>query len=298
MPFFATRDQQRLHVRIVGRGRPVMMIHGLGMQGRDWLPFVLPHRRRYQFFLPDLRGAGRSGGVRFNQADVFHNHMQDMEDLVAHFGLRDLALVGYSLGGTTSLHWRQQGDFSSVNRYLHVDQSPCIANGQGWSHGLFGERQADFFAELTALLTVLKAYPHAATPDQLPADIRRDVLDRLTAILSRVAGQPALHRAWRATALAAPLWGRLLPIRHLDDVRAYLQAYLTLGHDYRQVFADRSLPVTVLAGAHSPLYPLAGQRDFAERSGARLLTFEKSGHLPLFREPVRFTRALGQFLAA
>ncbi|MDX1802474.1 MAG: alpha/beta hydrolase [Alcanivorax sp.] len=297
MAFFATRDQQSLHVRVLGRGRPVLMLHGLGMQGRDWLPFVLPYLRRYRFYLPDLRGAGRSAGVRFNQADVFHNHMQDMEDLVTHFGLRKLALVGYSLGGSTSLHWRQQGDFSAVTRYLHIDQTPRIANGDDWPYGLFGDRQPVFFASLRALLDLLDAYPHARTADQLPADICRQVLHRLTAILAQVAGTPALHRAYTATSLAAPLWARVLPLQQLDDIRAYLHAYLSGSHDYRAVFDDRALPVTVLAGARSPLYPVAGQADFARRSGASLVRFEKSGHVPLVSQPLRFMRTLGRFLA-
>ena len=53
MPLFPARDGQSLHVRILGRGQPVLMLHGLGMQGRDWLPFVLPYLRCYQFYMPD-----------------------------------------------------------------------------------------------------------------------------------------------------------------------------------------------------------------------------------------------------
>ena len=73
MPLFPARDGQSLHVRILGRGQPVLMLHGLGMQGRDWLPFVLPFLRRYQFYMPDLRGAGQSASARFNQPDVFQS---------------------------------------------------------------------------------------------------------------------------------------------------------------------------------------------------------------------------------
>ncbi len=40
MPLFPARDGATLRVRLLGRGQPVLMLHGLGMQGRDWLPFV------------------------------------------------------------------------------------------------------------------------------------------------------------------------------------------------------------------------------------------------------------------
>ncbi|MED5389058.1 MAG: alpha/beta hydrolase [Pseudomonadota bacterium] len=297
MPLFPARDGQSLHVRRIGRGQPVLMIHGLGMQGRDWLPFVLPYLRRYQFYLPDLRGAGKSAAVRFNQADVFHNHMQDMEDLVAHFGLQDFPLVGYSLGATTSLHWQANGDFAPVGRYLHIDQTPCIANQPDWAYGLFGDRQEHFFSQLRDLLALLDAAPDQGRVAHLAAGLRETVLQQLTHILSQVAGRPALHSAYQATSRWSGLWARLLPVVELADIRAYLQAYLSGSHDYRSSAADFPVPATVLTGALSPLYPAAGQAAFAELIGARHVVLPRSGHVPLMSQPLAFMRALGDFLS-
>tara|TARA_B100000676_G_C18058335_1_gene836009 strand:+ start:372 stop:1274 length:903 start_codon:yes stop_codon:yes gene_type:complete len=296
MPFFPARDGQSLHVRILGRGQPVLMLHGLGMQGRDWLPFVLPYLRRYQFYMPDLRGAGKSATARFNQPDVFHNHMQDMEDLVAHFGLQDFHLVGYSLGATTSLHWQAHGNFSPVRSYLHIDQTPCIANQPDWPHGLFGERQEHFFSQLRELQTLLDGAPDQGPIAHLAIGLREAVLRQLTHILSQVAGRPGLHSAFRATARWSGLWARLLPVAELADIRAYLQAYLSGTHDYRPTAANFPVPATVITGARSPLYPAAGQATFAELIGARHVVLPRSGHVPLMSQPLAFTRALGDFL--
>ena len=68
MPLFPAREGATLRVRLLGRGQPVLMLHGLGMQGRDWLPFVFPFLRRFQFVIPVLRGAGGSSAARHNQA--------------------------------------------------------------------------------------------------------------------------------------------------------------------------------------------------------------------------------------
>jgi len=297
MPLFPARDGQSLHVRILGRGQPVLMLHGLGMQGRDWLPFVLPYLRCYQFYMPDLRGAGNSAAARFNQADVFHNHMQDMEDLVSHFGLQDFHLVGYSLGATTSLHWHAHGDFSPGGRYHHKDQTPCIANQPDWAHGLFGDRQEHFFSQLRELLVLLDAAPDHGQIANLAAGMREAVLRQLTHILAQVAGRPELHSAFRATSRWSGLWARLLPVAELADIRAYLQAYLSGSHDYRPSAADFPVPATVITGARSPLYPAEGQAAFAKLMGARHVVLPRSGHVPLMSQPLAFTRALGEFLA-
>lgn len=296
MPFFPASDGESLQVRIIGRGQPVLMLHGLGMQGRDWLPFVLPFTRRYQFFLPDFRGAGGSSRVRFNQPDVFHNHMQDMEDLVSHFGLSDFSLVGYSLGATTSLHWHGYGDFTPVRRYLHIDQSPCIANGSDWAYGLFGDQQVRFFSQLEALLALLDGAPDAGPLNRLATGLREAVLGQLLDIFSQVAGRPELRSAYQSTRRWSGMWARLLPVADVADLRAYLRAYLSHTHDYRTTSGNFPVPATVLTGALSPLYPAAGQAEFARHIRARHVVLDKAGHVPLMSQPVAFTRALGRFL--
>lgn len=296
MPFFPARDGQSLHVRTIGRGQPVLMIHGLGMQGRDWLPFVLPFLRQFQFYLPDLRGAGNSGKVRFNQEDVFHNHMEDMEDLVRYFGLDDCYLVGYSLGATTSLHWHQFGDFSPVSRYLHVDQAPCIVNGDDWEHGLFGARQSDFFAQLKGLLQLLEGAPDHGDVADLAVGLRQHVLQAVVDIFSQLSGSERLNQAFHASSRWAGLWARLLPISNVADLRAYLNAYLHGSHDYRASASALPVPATVITGALSPLYPAEGQAEFARLAGAEHVVLARSGHVPLMSQPLEFTRALGRFL--
>ena len=84
-----TRDKKNLSVRVIGQGQPVLLLHGLGMSSRHWLPFVLPYSRQFKFYMPDLRGAGHSAHIAFNQHDIIHNHMEDVQDIVQHFSLRN-----------------------------------------------------------------------------------------------------------------------------------------------------------------------------------------------------------------
>ena len=89
MPTIMTRDQQPLYVRVIGQGQPVLMLHGLGMQSRQWLPFIVPFIRHFKFYMPDFRGFGRSKAIRLNQPDVFENHAQDVLDVIQHFDLQE-----------------------------------------------------------------------------------------------------------------------------------------------------------------------------------------------------------------
>jgi non-heme chloroperoxidase len=297
MPFVTTRDNQSLHVRIIGRGQPVLMLHGMGMHGAHWLPFVLPYIRRFRFYLPDMRGAGRSSHVRINQPDIFQNHCEDMQDVITHFGLNDYLLAGYSLGGSTALHLQREGGFDGVRRYLHIDQSPCVGNREDWRFGLFGEQQADVFSALERLLRLLDQHADTDTLGNLPPDVRKQVIDILADVFSRLLGRRAIGPLLQLSAHWPWLLSRLFPFQHVHDIRAYIGSYISGGHDYRESLPHCPAPVTVLVGMKSPLYAPAGQMAIADHAPrGRVVALEKSGHVPLMDEPVRFMRELGRFL--
>lgn len=298
MPMIDLRDGERLHVREVGRGLPVLMLHGLGMQGAHWLPFVAPHSRNYRFILPDMRGAGRSAHVAMNQRDIFRNHMEDLQDLVKAMKLDDFVLVGYSLGASTALHWLNSGGFRGVRAYLHIDQSPCIVNGGDWNYGLFGERQPKFFAELQSLENRLAPYPGARQLSDLPPRVEAVVMLKLAETFAPVFGGERVRFAMTSVARWPWLFNRVFPMTRISDLLAHLGSYRGAGHDYRQGLRESPVPVTAFVGMRSPLYHPEGQMEVARlpRQGDAV-RFEKSGHVPMADEPVKFIRELGDFLA-
>ncbi len=298
MPFIPMRDAAPLYVRVVGRGQPVLMLPGLGMVSRHWLPFVLPHAHRFRFYMPDFRGHGRSIAAELNQRDVFQNHAEDVQDVVAHFGLRDYPLVGLSLGATTALHLQRETGFEGVSRYLHIDQSPNVLNGPDWEHGLAGERQARLFESMRRALALLDDEQGATHFHELPAKKRAALAEQVAATLE-VLGTPA--RTTRVMRRALPylpgVATRRLPLLRLNDMRTYLECYSGGGHDYRDSLHQGDTPVTLMVGMNSPLYPAAGQELVASRARrGRVVRFEKSGHVPLMDEPRKFRREFARFL--
>ena len=299
MAIVIARDNAELHVRLVGRGEPVLMLHGLGMESRHWLPWIAPFVHRYRFILPDARGAGRSAGIRFNQPDdIFQNLAEDVEDIVTHLGLSDYTLAGYSLGASTALHLQRYKGFAGVKRYLHIDQSPCIGNAETWSHGLFGREQEAFFSMLAELRQCLDRHPDAEHLADLPRGDYMTVVGLLADTLVSLTDFPWVGNTLRTAAKAQAVFCRVFPLTDLVVLRAYLGSYLQGTHDYRESLRECATPITVFAGKQSPLYPLDGQaaiRHYAPR--ARLVGFERSGHLPMVDEPVKFIREFGRFLA-
>jgi non-heme chloroperoxidase len=101
MPRIEVDEGVELHVVDVGSGAPVVLLHGWGLSGQVWdrqVRRLLEAGRRAVCI--DLRGHGRSDapaagyGVERLAADVV--------TVLERLGLRDVDLVGWSLGGVTS----------------------------------------------------------------------------------------------------------------------------------------------------------------------------------------------------
>ena len=87
-----------LHYEDVGTGSPVVLIHGWPLSGRSWesqVPALVEAGRRVVTY--DRRGFGDSsqpwGGYDY---DTF---AADLDVLLQHLDLREVALVGFSMGG-------------------------------------------------------------------------------------------------------------------------------------------------------------------------------------------------------
>jgi pimeloyl-ACP methyl ester carboxylesterase len=294
MPFVTARDGQRLHVRVFGRGRPVLLLHGLGSSSLQWMPFTVPLLRAATFYVPDFRGHGRSVGASLNQADMFQNHMEDVEDVVRHYGLRDLLLAGHSMGASTALHWQRAGGFARVRRYMHIDQSPCVGNRDDWSHGLLGPEQEAYFGDLRRLAELLRPHTRCERVAALPPEVRGPVLELLSHLQARL-GLGLTAALLRGAARWPALVDRL-PVGRPGDLYRIATTYLA-ADDYRESLRQCAVPVTVVVGMRSVLYAPAGQMAIAEYAPrCQVVRFEKAGHLVPLDEPLGFARVLARFL--
>jgi pimeloyl-ACP methyl ester carboxylesterase len=104
---FTSSDGIQLAWREVGQGRPLILLHGLFSDSFvNWVKFGTAERiasQGYRVIAPDLRAHGRSGKphepVHYPQLVL----VRDLRELVAHLGLDDFDLGGFSLGSRTTI---------------------------------------------------------------------------------------------------------------------------------------------------------------------------------------------------
>lgn len=289
-------DGQQMPVLVVGRGQPVIMLHGFGMDAALWLPFILPFTRHYQFYLPYLRGFGKASRVKPSQPDFIEDYALDIAAMRQQLGLDQVIVAGVSMGALLSLKLHAAGQFSGVLRYLHIDQSPVIPHKADWPHGVFGERQSQTFTQFRELIA--KVTPHLeVSHSQLPAPLKRELLQILANFVNETVHSRHQRRLLKPLARFPQLMQFAMPLHGWSTLIHGMQAYIEQGYDLRHSLADLHVPVTVFSGARSRLYAVDGQTRFTQMlPNARQVIFAQSGHMPMLDQPLMFMREFGRFL--
>jgi pimeloyl-ACP methyl ester carboxylesterase len=111
--FFTARDGARLAWHEHGEGRAVVLLHGLFSNAEtNWIKFghaAELARRGFRAIMPDLRAHGQSAAPHDAASYPPDILAGDGFDLVAHLGLTDYDLGGYSLGARTAVRMAIMG---------------------------------------------------------------------------------------------------------------------------------------------------------------------------------------------
>jgi len=104
--FYPGFDGARLAWRELGKGRPVVLIHGFISDAEtNWIKYghaATIAAKGFRVIMPDLRGHGSSAKPHDAASYPPDALAKDVHALIAHLGLTDYDLGGYSLGGRTT----------------------------------------------------------------------------------------------------------------------------------------------------------------------------------------------------
>ena len=139
---FTAPDGVQLAWHETGEGRPVLLLHGLFSDAdTNWIKFghaAVSAARGLRVIMPDLRAHGHSGKPHdpaFYPPDIL---AEDGLALIAHLGLTDYDLGGYSLGARTSVRMVVKG----------ARPRRLVVSGMGLSGLLHTGRRAQHFRDI------------------------------------------------------------------------------------------------------------------------------------------------------
>jgi pimeloyl-ACP methyl ester carboxylesterase len=106
-----------LFFKTLGEGQPLLILHGLFGSADNWLTHARNWSQHYKVYLIDQRNHGHSP-----HADTMSYELmaEDLFELIARENLRDIMLLGHSMGGKTAMTFAQEYPFL-IEKMVVVD---------------------------------------------------------------------------------------------------------------------------------------------------------------------------------
>ncbi|OIQ39688.1 MAG: alpha/beta hydrolase [Bacteroidetes bacterium MedPE-SWsnd-G1] len=113
-------SSQLLHSRILGKGEPLLILHGFLGMGDNWKTLANKFSKHYEVHLIDQRNHGRS----FHSDDFDYELLvDDLMEYIKYAGLEKVNLLGHSMGGKTVMLFAVEYP-DLVDKLLVADISP------------------------------------------------------------------------------------------------------------------------------------------------------------------------------
>lgn len=258
-----------IHWAELGRGHPIVLLHGVCDSHRTWLKVAPELARTRRVLMPDLPGHGLSDRPDAPYTAEWHAAM--IGAWIDALKLRSFDLVGHSFGGGAAL-------MLLVSHGHRVRRLALVASGglgrevniglRLWSACESAERLAQPFVAPTTRLAIASFLPETGAED--------------AAFATWFNAMPGTGLALSRTVRSAIDWG---------------------GQKVR--FADRAEelahalpPIALFWGERDAIIPIEhGVEMAALLDGAPLTRFPGCGHWPQQEQPALFGEALSRFLA-
>jgi non-heme chloroperoxidase len=254
-----------------GSGTPVVLIHGYPLSGASWekqVPVLLDAGHRVITY--DRRGFGKS-----SQPTTGYNYdaiAEDLHKLVTQLGLRDFALVGFSMGGGEVARYLGKYGSKGVNKVVIISGVPPFLlktpdNPEGVDGSVFEGIKKAIAADRYAFFT-----------DFFKNFYNTDLL------LGKRVSEQAVQASWNIGAGAS--------------ATASLACVPTWHEDFRNDLSRVDVPTLVVHGDADRILPIAasGLRTAKLIKGARLLVVKDGPHCITWTHAEQVNGGLLEFL--
>ena len=117
-----------MHIKIIGKGRPIVLIHGWGMSGKIWEEISKLMSDKNKLYIIDLPGMGKSQLIKPYKIDDL---IKKIHELIPD----KVTIIGWSLGGQIAMKYYLKYP-KTVNYLVCISSTPCFIKKLGWEYGV------------------------------------------------------------------------------------------------------------------------------------------------------------------
>lgn len=274
MTHFIADDGAKIHLKISGEGRPVIMLHGWTSSHQEWFPFLDALNKHHQVFRWDARGHG--GHPVGNHALPTVDRMaRDLANLIAHYALDEVCVVGHSMGALTLWQYIRDHGTSKLAKLCFIDQSPKLLTDPSWPHGIYG----DF-------------------DDRKSQEMMRWLHEDFAEAVLKLTAFGLNARAKEKYLAGASGWEKSRAALRAQNPSPLIECWASLtAADYRDVLGKIDIPSMLVYGGQSNFYSSEAAHYVASQIPESILhIYEGTDHSPHQWQRERFVKDLQDFI--
>ncbi|WP_224985094.1 alpha/beta fold hydrolase [Geomonas agri] len=269
-------EREILAYRRYGNGpAKVILVHGLAARSETWSDLVpLFPADHYTLYLLDLLGSGASSKPKETDYSI-RGHSARLLDFLEHQELKQVTLVGHSLGGAVALLTAVEAMLRKAEDLL---TAMVIMAGPGYIQRL--PLMAEIFENRLAAALFVALY----APDiWIKTGLKMAYYDPKLVDREHIARYAPCYRDKAAKRALVATCRSLVPLDQEQIAERY---------------QDLRLPVLLLWGSHDQIVPLSqGTRLRDAIAGANLQVLEQCGHNPQEEKPAETFAILHSFIS-
>ena len=251
---------QTIHYWDVGVGPVVVLVHGLGSKKEDWLPVIGPLSQKYRLLVPDQIGFGRSDKPLLDYS--VQTYVDFLNELLRELRVEKASLVGESLGG--------------------------------WICGLYAA-EIKGGAHLIPVEKLVLVDAAGLKQERPIPDLNPSSLAGMRALMQAV----FYDTSWLNEDALRKIFADKLATHDSYTVHSLVNNPALASQRMDSQLANIKVPTLVLWGKQDSLLPIAaGERYAAGIPGAKLVSFDKCGHVPSTEKTEEFLAAVNGFLGS
>jgi proline iminopeptidase len=283
-----------IYYQSVGRGAPLMIVHGGPGASHDYfLPYLLPLMRSSRLVFIDERGSGKSSKLEDPRQYTMANMVEDLEAVRQALGLGKISLLGHSFGGALV----QAYAFKYQKNLSHLILGSTFASTKGLNQALAKmkaemdprDRERVNALEAAGLFGKGEIWEHGRYPEEYAKlawgkgyfpYVYQNRPDPVYDPLSSNTGT-----AWD---VYREMWGsdgEFIVDGNLKEV------------EYVDQLSQIKVPTLIIVGDHDESDPRMSQEMHQKIAGSRLVILPKSGHMTFVDQPEQFLKAVRDFVA-
>lgn len=269
MSYFLTSDNVKIYYNQVGSGKAIILIHGWSCSHLHFNNQIEELSKNFKVIYYDLRGHGISEipdyGLTMPRLAI------DLKELLEHLSLKDVTLVGWSMGTSIIFDYISQFGCEKLHKLCLIDMTPKVITDDTWNYRSYGNFSCeDNFNKIVRMSGDWNKFSQYFTP----------------ALFSKSGGTDEKLLNWALNEMLK------------SSPNAMVRIWISMtSKNYLNVLKNISIPTLIIYGEESALYPPENSEYMnREIPKSTVIPFPKCGHALFLEKPEMFNNKLTKFI--